>query len=389
MLMPLLLVCGKPLCANGQLGIGALQITVDAGYDQFALPVANAALAREWASASGLAWQVAYNSSLVPVRMDIEHRQARALRGRIEVSTEYGYAAEESATAQPVVVTREFLVPPSVPTSLTLLPRVCPPSVSGGTVTLDFRVYLRDLPQPQFEQRLEVVQLEPAHLYSLYLTEPGSVDRDVINAGNHLGLTSPAGMSGKDTLFPPEMLQSRHYTIACDRRQVTLAPLAARDFAFVIADAGAVRSWPEEEQDGLAAYLIGGGYLCLFNAEGTWHGLDLSRGAMPVGRGNLLPVAGGYTAARREVTGWLEGELAEFVLWCEGRQDGWRPDNLIEMASLPHQVKNMRKGTPPWCRETGEPSGSTAKRAAMLRWSRGTTPSSTRTNPAWKSTTST
>jgi hypothetical protein len=321
------------------LQLGALSIGVFAGYQcgetGYALPVANAALAREWASGSGLAWQVGYNYSTVPVRLDMEHRQPLALKGRVEVATQYGYADTEEPQGHETVVSREFLVPPSVPTSLMLMPRFCPPSQPGSVTSLTVRIFQHGIQQPIYEQQHEVLQMEPLHLYSLLLDGlPGQIKWDIINAGNHLELTPELeGRHGRFKLAP-ELVSSHHYTLSCDRRQVTLAALAARNFAFVVADATQLQGWPLDEQQALAEYVVGGGYLCLFNASGEWQGLSLERGPQLVGRGVLLPVGGDFSAARHSMTRWLEGELSELVLLCGGAVGGNSLDYLRDNVNI-------------------------------------------------------
>jgi len=335
--------------SQAQLGLGALNVSfLGAGYFGYALPVANSALARQWAVGSGLKWQAAYNSAVIPVRMDLEHRQARAMTGRLEVMSRHGYAVEESPLKPQTVVSQEFLIPPSVPSSVMVQPRVCPVSEAGGVLRLTVRLYIGDSHEPQFEQDVEVLQLEPAHLYSLHLDGEPGIDPDEINPGNNLGLEPPAGGQAREFMFPPEMLKSNHYTISCLRQQVTLAPLAARDFAFVFADAGKVRDWPEDEQLGLAQFVIGGGHLCLYNATGEWQGFDLDEGALQAGRGVVLPEAGGFGVARRAVVSWLEGELTEFICWSGGAVAGWQPENLAGMENLVDQLAGMRRHTAPW-----------------------------------------
>ena len=356
------LLTGGSQAQGGGLGLGALEISyLGAGYRGYALPVANWSLARQWAEGSGLDWQAAYNSSIIPVRMDLTHRQARALTGRLEVVTRDGYTREEDPLRHEAVTTREFLVPPSVPTSVVLTPRVCPAAEAGGILELTVRLYLGDSTQPQFEQRLEVMQLEPAHLYALHLDGAPGIDIDVINPGNHLELEPPL-RNPEQPLFPPEMLSSAFYTISCLPGQVTLAPLAARDFAFVFADAARVREWPEEEQAGLAQFVVGGGHLCLYNAAGAWQGLSLDNGPGQTGRGVLLPVAGGFPAARGEVVTWLEGELTEFVLWCGGRAGGWATPNLVALDGLAARVPGIQQANTPWLRGDGP----VARRAGYL-----------------------
>ena len=347
----LLLGVGGARYAPAQEGLGLGQVTVTpyAGYGGYALPVANSALARDWAADDGLAWQVGMNYSTIPVFVDIEHRQPMARRVRITVTSPHGYAQDELATAGQAAgavplsvpetsVSQEVLVPPSVPVSIALLPRACPPSRPGSIQRLSVRIEIEGLQQP-LTKDVEVIQLEPAHLYSLYLDGPqGQFFKDLVNEDNHLGLQLPQMASDSDRQIVTDILSSRHYTMGIPRREMTMAPLAARDFAFVVAALDEVRNWPDEEQQELLTFMLGGGRLCLFNAAGRWQGLDLSRDALPVGRGYLLPVAGDFSAARRATTSMLEGELSEFTLWCRGSVGGWHAELLGRTGDLTEQL---------------------------------------------------
>jgi len=300
------------------LSLDQVKFNVTAGYSGYALPVANSAVGRSFAQGGGLAWQIGRNMSVVPVRLDIEHRFPFAFRGRVEITSAHGYAREEDPLGHMTLYEQELLVPPSVPTSLYFAPRVCPPSRPGAPVRLVVKIYQAGSRFPSQQLSLTVTQLEPAYLYSLYLDGPrGAVYSDAVNAGNRLQLALPY-----DTPVDPSVYESMHYIIATERQMVTGLPLAARDFAFVIADMRQAAHWPQAEQTALAEFLIGGGHLCLFNASGTWQGLDLAQGPQEVGRGLLIPVAGGLAEARRELASWLEGELSEFVLLSGGRMEG-------------------------------------------------------------------
>jgi len=335
--------------AQDALDVGQVLTRVYAGYGGYALPVANSALARQWAADGGLAWQVGMNYSTIPVFIDILHRQPMARRVRVAVTSEFGYALEEmqqagagtgaTAPRSPAVsVTREVLVPPSVPVSISLLPRTCPPSRPGNIQRLAVKVEIEGQQQPLIYSP-EVIQLEPAHLYSLYLDGPaGDFYRDYVNQDNHLDLQIPIATDEAQQQVLAELLATRLYTMGIDHHEMTLAPLAARDFAFVVASLEQVRAWPEEDQQALLAFMVSGGRLCLFNADGRWQGLNLTADALPVGRGYLLPVAGDFAAARQAIVGWLEGELSELTLWCRGSVGGWQSEVLSHEADLGEQL---------------------------------------------------
>lgn len=302
---------------EGGLPLGAVSFNVTAGYSGWALPVANSAVGRSFAQGGGLAWQIGRNMSVVPIRLEIEDRFPSAFRGRVEITSAHGYAREEDPLGHMTLYEQELLVPPSVPTSLYFAPRVCPPSRPGAPVRLVVKIYQAGSHFASQQQSLTVTQLEPSYLYSLYLDGPrGAVYSDAVNAGNRLQLALPYDKPD------PSVYESMHYVIATERQMVTGLPLAARDFAFVIADMRQAARWPAAEQAALSEFLIGGGHLCLFNASGTWQGLDLAHGPQEVGRGVLIPVAGGLDDARRELASWLEGELSEFVLLSGGRMEG-------------------------------------------------------------------
>jgi len=316
----LLVLAGLPAAAPDQanapeLPLGHFSLSIVEGYSGYGLPVANSALGRQWAANTALAWQMAYDYSVIPVRVDILHRQAIAFRGRVELVNRHNYALAEAAPGPVSTVCQEFIAPPSVPVSVMLAPRVCPPSRPGAPVRMLVRIFQRGSQSPLLEEEIAVMQLEPAHLYSLLLDGPtGAIYEDWVNADNH---TKIAPAPGVEVL--PEAWQSRHYLIATERQQVTLLPLGARDFAFVFADLAKVRKWPEEEQQALVTYMLGGGYLCLFNTGGQrWQGLATAGEPCAIGRGWLLPVPSGLSFARAQTRSWLEGELSELALWAGG-----------------------------------------------------------------------
>jgi hypothetical protein len=343
----LALLAGLPgerrAAAQNGLVLGGAAVRISAGYGGYALPVANSALARDLAARSGLAWQAGFNYSTIPVHVSVEHRQPMARSVRVSVSTPYGYAAEELAQAeQPpaftpqTTVSHELLVPPSVPVRAVLLPRVCPPSQPGATLKLRVKAEVEG--QPPITHSIELTQLEPAHLYSLWLDgPPGQFLQHSLNEDNHLQLMPPVDRAGMPA-FEPEVLTSRHYILGVDRRDLTLAPLAARDFAFALADLAQVSLWPETEQQALVAFMLGGGHLCLYGARGSWQGLDLSVGLRPIGRGNLVAVGGGADEARAAINRWLEGELEELTLWLGGSSNGWRTQRLLNAGDLNDQL---------------------------------------------------
>ena len=318
-----------------ELGRDWFSATLEVGYGGYAFPIAEPALARACLSGTGLAWQTAFDHSVIPVRVSILHRRGAAFRGRVEVEAPYAYPLEEDAAGRSATYSAEFTAPPSVPTDVVLAPRICAPSEPGALVKLEVRLYQEGVNQPLFTQEAEVVQLEPAHLYSLHLDAPSrGIASQAINADNHLALAPQEIGEQRLPQIAPELLGSRHYILPQDHRQLTGLPLAATQFAFVLADAQEVAGWSEAEQAALAQYLLGGGHLCLYNATGRWQGLNLGAGAQPAGRGCLLPVAGGAAEAEAAVLGWLEGELTELVLWLGGSANG-------EELDLPGQLPKL------------------------------------------------
>lgn len=324
------------------LGEGDFSFRAVAGYGEagYALPVANSALGREWAMNSGFAWQLAYGQSILPVRVDIEHRMPSAFRGRIEVESEYAYSPQEKGFPAHGTYSREILVPPSAKRSFYFPVRACPPSAPGELVTATVRLFSGGNQTPLLETVAEATQLEPAHVYTLYLDGPaGQVAEDELNAGNYLHLVFPEQSQPSLPLGGFGASSFTNYTIACDRELLTSMPSATSDFAFVCADLHAVTRWPATEQQALFAYVLGGGYLCLFGAETPWmgHGPPGVTGAQfckryQPGRGELLLCRGGLEDARQQMKAYLEGELTEFVLWQGGSCSGQRLDLDLAFA---------------------------------------------------------
>lgn len=296
---------------------------ITAGYSGYALPVANSGLGRNWAAqadrASGLTWQIGRNISVVPVRLDIVNRAPNAFKGRIEIVSAHGYAREEDPLGHLTYFSREIIVPPGIPTTLVMAPRVCPVSEPGQPVRLLVRLYRAGAQESMQELSLTVTQLEPYYLYSLYLDGPeGAIYRDAVNPRNKLQLRLRSEPTIEDSFY-----QSANFTLTAERQWVTKLPLAARDFAFVLADLQRVKAWPRDEQEALVQFMLGGGHLCLFNAGAAqWLGLPLRQGPQEVARGRLLPVAGGILEARQQIVSWLEGEIEELVLWGGGSSGG-------------------------------------------------------------------
>ncbi|HES58739.1 MAG TPA: hypothetical protein ENO21_04850, partial [Firmicutes bacterium] len=339
----LLLLAGIILALTGgaaaqdEMLLGGFELEVQAGYSGYALPVANSQLGRDWADRGPLAWQMAFNYSTVPVRITILHRRADAFRGRIELISTAAFSIEEDPLGHTATTTTDFIVPPSVPYTVSLAPRVCPPSTPGGPARLLLRIYQQGLQTPVDSQVVTVTQLEPAYLYSLLLDgPPGDRYSDAVNPDNELELAMPDGFDAVDGL-----LTSRHWLISCPREQVTGLPLAARDFAFVVADLSEVVEWDDVEQRALVQYVIGGGHLCLYNVStASWQGLNLDSAALPAGRGFVRVVRGGLDQARLALSDWLAGELEEFTLLCGGTAGGDRlaladsSENLLASLDL-------------------------------------------------------
>lgn len=315
--------------ATDDLEAGGIVFKVQAGYGNgtysFALPVPNAALARQGASNTGLAWQLAYNQSVIPVQVQIRHRFPSAFKGRVEVECRNSVSLVEAGGNPVLTIHRDVLVPPSVDFQVTMLPRVVPPVSPGSPVWLTVRLYQGDNEKPVSVERSYAYQLAPDFLYSLHLDAADAIVSDEINPGNEeqlkLRLSVPNyGPQDVDPIF----LSMRHYLLPAPHRQLTGAPLGPRDFAFVIADLAALRQWSAEEQAALLTFLEAGGHLCLYNAPATesWQGLPLKEPGA-VGRGVMLPVAGGFADARQAVKRWLTGELSEFVLLSGGSVRGF------------------------------------------------------------------
>src|SRR5262249_10460650 len=149
----------------------------------------------------------------------------------------------------------------------------------------------------------------------------GQVLWDSVNPGNEQQLSLELSVARFGPLRLDEsVLELRNYILATPHEDVTRLPGAARDFSFVCADMQRVAGWSAEDQEGLLAFVLSGGHLCLYNTSAypTWQNITLDKGAANAGRGLLLPVAGGFDAAREAMAGWLTGELTELVLLYGG-----------------------------------------------------------------------
>lgn len=337
----LLALCGRPshAVADTDTGLaqGELSIEINSGYGGYALPVANSALARrwtgsrqeaesaDWAISGNLTYQLAYDYSTVPVYVRIEHRRPEAFSGRVEVVSAHGFHSSETGGGF-TTVSQEFIAPPSVPLEFCLAPRCSPPSRPGGPLRLLVRLYQSGMERPLREFEQQVMQFEPAHLYSLLLdAAPGTLIAQELNRGNRLRFDIPSQPE-----LDPAIYTGFHYIYACERQALTSLPLAARQFAFAMADLRAVQTWPQQEQDALLAFVISGGRLLLYSSGDVpdWNRLSLTH-SQPLGRGWLLTERGGLETAAARVQRWLEGELEEFVLHAGGSADGWQMDALL------------------------------------------------------------
>jgi hypothetical protein len=312
---------------------GELQIQIKSGYAGYALPIANSALARrwtgsrdtnneaQWASGGGLSYQLAYDYSTVPVAVKIEHRRPEAFSGRIEVLSAHGFHSSEGNGGNFCIASHEFVAPPSVPVEFCLAPRCCPPSAPGQPLRLLVRLFQRGISKPirEFEQR--VIQLEPAHLYSIALDAPDDlVIEQFLNESNRLDYKIELQDELDSTIY-----SSRHYIFSCERSSLCGQPLAARQFAFVFVSFPEVQKWSVRDQQSLLAYVMGGGRLFVYGAapKSNLQSVDL-RPLCRLGRGILLSSPDTLDAAAKVAASWLEGELAEFVLHAGGRVGGRR-----------------------------------------------------------------
>jgi hypothetical protein len=318
---------------DAELQLGEIAFRAYPGYRDelddvaYAFPMGNAALGRDWAGTGPLQWQLAYGYSVVPVLVKIKHRYPSAQHVRVEVLSAHPYAREEllsyagpdtpeDLSRQLAIFSGEMLVPPSVPTDFVITPRYVPEAQPGTSVHMKVLLYFNHSLKPSWSQDLDVVVMDPAHLYFLNLDGPLEPPEELsINARNELDLK----YDGKNRL-DPSILTSMLYGIPIKRAVFTGAPLAARDFAFVTADAEQLAGWPEEEQLALETFMLAGGRLCLYNMQQPWREFD--NADTPVGRGFLLAVAGPYEDARQAMQGWVEGELEEFTLLTGGSVRG-------------------------------------------------------------------
>ncbi|MCB1217753.1 hypothetical protein KDL44_10185 [bacterium] len=293
----------------------------------YAFPVGNAALGRAWATGRDIRWQVAHNYSVVPVLLKVENRNPSAQLVRIEVTSTHPYAREELhalgdsspqiSSRQLAVFSQEILVPPGLPSQVVVTPRYIPDLPPLSQVNLWVQTYIGD--RLLDSEQLDVIVLDPAHLYYLHLDgAPGDPEELAINPGNVLQLAGSRRMN-----FDPSVLSTLMYGMSVERGVFTGAPLAARDFAFVCADAGAVADWPEDEQQALESFMLAGGRLCLYNMQDDWRGYGAGHDSN-VGRGYLLAVPGDYPTAQLAMQDWVAGELEEFTLLCGGSVRGER-----------------------------------------------------------------
>lgn len=340
--LAILLLCALalgllPASAQEDLMLGALSIEVEPGYSGYALPIANAALARrwtaprlpgdvnDWSASSLMAFQVAYDYSAIPVVVRILHRQPMALAGRIEVLSAHGQHSSENDGGRFARVSEHFIAPPSVETSVGVTVRSAPPSRAGQPVRLQLRLFRDGALKPYLTRDISMIQLEAAHLYSLVLDKRLSTD-DIrrlnpsrLNHGNPRQLELALDGAEAD----PSCFESRHYLLQCDPLSVITQPLLARQFVFIAADLHTVSSWPVEWQEAVLTFCLGGGHLMLYNcpASAGWQGLDLSASS-PLGRGWLLTDPHDLSSALSAMNRWLEGELEEFVMLAGGRAAG-------------------------------------------------------------------
>ncbi|MEZ5337276.1 MAG: hypothetical protein R3F46_03345 [bacterium] len=293
----------------------------------YAFPVGNAALGRDWATGRDIKWQLAHNYSVVPVLLEVVNSNPSAQLVRIEVYSTHPYAREELhalgesspqiSSRQLAVFSQEILVPPGLPSHVVVTPRYIPDLPPLSQVNLLVQTYLGD--RLLDSEQLDVIVLDPAHLYYLHLDgPPGDPEELAINPGNGLQLAG-----GRRMDFDPSVLSTLMYGMSVDRRVFTGAPLAARDFAFACVDAEAARGWPEEEQLALESFMLAGGRLCLYNMQADWRGYAAGIDSN-VGRGYLLAVTGEYFAAQQAMQDWVAGELEEFTILCGGSVRGER-----------------------------------------------------------------
>ena len=347
MLLAGLLAIAHGSSAQDQLPQGGIHISMSAGYvttggNAYCLPVANAAVGRQMAKDGGFEWQLANNYSTVPVMVRIVQSQAIAVTGRVEVSTRQPYYPTEATGQHTLTVIHDFIAPPSVPVTMTLLPRVAPRSAPTRPVLLHVKVFLGSTKRPFEEQDLAATQLEPAHVYSLLLTDSEPTDSPLastINPGNADKLELPSFMSGQGD-SAEGVLSFNHYVLPVERSIFTTQPLAARDFVFVCVDAHRASKWPAQDQLALSQFALGGGRLCLYNTDGAMlSGLPhLSTRAL--GRGWLICSTGGLPDARNLMDKWLTGELEEIVLWLHGSVRGQRILRQLQQSQVDQRDPN-------------------------------------------------
>lgn len=307
---------------------GTARIEIYAGYEtaygNYCLPVANGALGRQSAKGGNLEWQLASNFSVVPVFVKISHRQSIAMTGHIEVTSNNPYYPQESPGMHTMTLSRDFIAPPGVPITVAMAPRVAPVAAPGRPVSLDVRIFRKGNEKPFATYQVQATQLEPGHVYSLLITDSHELARPMASTIDISKYASLPDIVLKDKSPPyPGLLSFNHYLLPIEASTFTALPLAARDYAFVCVDAKQANTWTAEQQASLEQFVLAGGYLCVFDSGevGKLASLDLTR-SHQLGRGFLLVVSGGLDSARRQMDGWLRGELEEFALWMYGSVNG-------------------------------------------------------------------
>jgi hypothetical protein len=329
----LLLVAATALLIPGQGASqedpqGTARIEISAGYEtaygNFCLPVANSGLGRQAADGGNLEWQLASNSSVVPVFVTISHRQSIAMTGHVEVVSSSPYYAEESPGLHTMTMSRNFIAPPGVPITVAMAPRVAPVATPGQAVALEVRIYREGMDRPIGTYQVQATQLEPAHVYSLLIDGASELGPPYASTVDISKYSSLPGFMLQDKSPPyAGMLSLNHYLLPISPASFTSLPLAARDFAFVCVNARAATLWTPEQQAALEAYALAGGYLCVYNTAGIEKLSTLTlQNSHQYGRGVVLICLGGLESARTLMDSWLRGEMEECTLWLYGSVHG-------------------------------------------------------------------